>query len=314
MNLYNIKSVFDNFQNHPYFKDKIPTKELSSTICEKFLVEELGIKRFYASTKEVNRYYSTEDDILLLTKYLEVSYPYKFNLFQKVKPTFLDDSFVIIDFDNNEDFKKKKHDFIMSPEIQKLVKKKVEDKENNKLINQDFCKNIDNINLDLSNKKIVSIDFEFVQSQITKAMKHYELGIAVYENDKVSNQHYFIKDKISSLSDSQKKEIKEFNFGESFYIDSSSIKAIIEDVIDDADYILFHAYGMNTSILNQYGINLAEKKISIIDTQLMANNFRIKSNSTLQKTLDFFKIKYENIRNAGNDAHYNLMLLLKMQK
>jgi len=315
MNLYNLKKISENFQSHPYFKDKISPKEFANMISEHFLIDHLNVRKIYAATNEVAHYYSTEEDVLLLQKYLEIKYPYKFDLLKRAKAVVLDDDFVALKFETETELKAKKLELIMSDKIQALVKKKVEVKDSKKMINQDFAKNIGNIQMDLNSDKIISVHFEYKRNKTEFCYSCYTMGITVSENGKTKTSNYVIKDHCDSLGMNVSNLINNcFNFGKSELINSSDIKNIVKEASQNSDFILFSEFGMSVMFLRKHGFELAENNLQAISVQYMSENFDYISNKKMISLLNKFKIASSKLWNAGNNSFYTFELMKAMKE
>ena len=86
--------------------------------------------------------------------------------------------------------------------------------------------------------------------------------------------------------------------------------------LSQADYLLLHGGYNDIALLNRFNIKLEDfPNIKVLDTyhfypKYFNNNSQ--DNSTLLDILNRFSVDYKHLHNAGNDAHYTLELLMKM--
>lgn len=209
------------------------------------------------------------------------------------------------------------HDDIQCIEITNYNKwKKSFLKESTVIYNGEFTyRNVKKVEIPftIDNKKLVSIDFEF--RQLGNSITPLEIGITTFENDVIGNYHYAVKERFQKNN---------FKFGESILFEPSEFENILNLHLNDANYIVGHSLEseFKTLISNKYCLNIFEEK-DIIDTSFaLKKEFKIKNidpkftnnnnQISLKNALTSFKIEFENLHNAGNDAAYVILLLKKM--
>lgn len=173
-----------------------------------------------------------------------------------------------------------------------------------------------NLTRDLFSTKIISIDFEFFLNKKAKTHIVTEIGITAHQNGAMASVHFLVdgeyqKKKNQSLQ-------RRFAFGETKVIQPNQVKPVIEAVLKDPDFVLFHEQREDFEILNKLGIKIPEQ-VAVIDTQLCHKRyFREKgtppNGETLENLLKRFNVDSKDLHNAGNDAYFTLKLLFEMKK
>lgn len=162
-----------------------------------------------------------------------------------------------------------------------------------------------------SSKKIVCIDVE--QHEYTK--KITEVGISTYSHEtrEVSTVHYIIEEYYHHRNGKRVADNKDnFNYGSSKMISIVELKDILNSHTRGACFIAGHAFSNDIQMLGEI---LTIKGIKILDTQYFAKYyFKDPQTFSLETLLKTFKIYYENLHNAGNDAYYTLQCLLSMRQ
>lgn len=163
--------------------------------------------------------------------------------------------------------------------------------------------------LDLTNKKLLSIDFEYRQTK--ENIEIHEMGITVSFNNDFSYFHY--------MTEAKKLNYQSFNFGESIVINKEDFLPIFESHLTDIDYIIGHSINMEYKVLTANKFDCSKIDfIPFIDTSVaLRNEFNIYKNGkkrnqkeslALQYALKAFEIEFSNLHNAGNDSAYSLLL------
>lgn len=193
-----------------------------------------------------------------------------------------------------------------------ILEEKIEEK---RQVKREEFHRATNLNRDFVNDKIVSIDFEF------KILKNggyevTELGIATGENGNIKTEHYLIKEFYENKRNRALQE--KFDFGKTELISVNEIKGIIENSLKGAKYVLFHEQREDFEILKSLKLDIEHtKNFDVVDTQLCYKRyFRAPGTNPdgakLKDLLTEFKVKCDNLHNAGNDANYTLQLVQKM--
>lgn len=183
-------------------------------------------------------------------------------------------------------------------------------------INQDFASEASNLEVDFTNKKIVSIDFEFSKKQ---GKQFYfractEFGITVLENNELHYKHYLIEETFNDKVGMTKHLQQKFEFGESVIISLEEVKSLLEDCFKDASFMLCHDMSSELSILKQNGVGF--KHLKVLDTSLMYQVFsgNHHNQKRLKDLLRVFEIPFTHLHNSGNDAAYTMQAFLEMTK
>lgn len=162
---------------------------------------------------------------------------------------------------------------------------------------------------DLTNKKLISIDFEFVSNG--EHIEPLEMGISVQINGERNSFNY------SCVSDRPDR----FNYGETCYVDKSEIIDIFEQHLTDCDYLIGHSLMSEFLVLQRLGMDKDRlKSIPLIDTACVSKNEfhflncgHVKNDmASLRTALRIFNIPYLRLHVAGNDASYTLDVLEHM--
>ena len=141
-----------------------------------------------------------------------------------------------------------------------------------------------------------------------------EVGFSVFENNTVTVKHYIVTEN-AELKNGEfvPDNMLKFNFGESEHKSLDEICEIVLQEIELSDYLVGHA--IRSDIIALFGSRVVSKlKPVVVDT------------STLPKYVDKSEVEgvglgrlanqlgvfTSNLHNAGNDAYYNMILLLKI--
>lgn len=164
----------------------------------------------------------------------------------------------------------------------------------------------------INNLRILSIDFEYDQN---KNFQISECGMSTYFNGDVVHEHYIIEGNYENKKN-YNLQFK-FKFGSSQIIKMEELLKIIETKIANVDYILGHGVAAEYLVLKHYGFDLSKMKhLAGLDTQrIFYSKFHYETEHksvSLGDMLSLLVIPYEHLHNAGNDAAYALMALVKM--
>lgn len=186
--------------------------------------------------------------------------------------------------------------------VKKLYKK-------NKGINL-FLKDLNLISDDILNKTILCFDIEALESNQSKLT---EFGISLFHNDNISTNHYIVKENLHLRNGKRVADNKDnFNFGISKIKPLKESFDITIDFINKVDYVIGQGISNDFKYLRQTNNRIQFKSdLKIIDTYYLSFYFD-NGGLGLEKMLKDFKIEYKHLHNGGNDAHYNLLLFLKM--
>lgn len=163
--------------------------------------------------------------------------------------------------------------------------------------------------VDLTDKKLMSIDFEFVSNG--NDIQPLEMGISIQMNGERSSFNYsFDKDRPNR-----------FNYGETIYVDKSELLQIFKEHLVGCDYLVGHHLMSEFLILNSLGMDESFwHSIPLIDTACVSKNEfhflncgHVKNEMVALRTaLRIFDIPYLRLHVAGNDAAYTLDALEQM--
>lgn len=173
-----------------------------------------------------------------------------------------------------------------------------------------------NLSRDIFNKKIISIDFEFFLNKKQKTHTVTEVGITAHQNGVFASVHFLVEGEYQKKKNQALQ--RRFAFGETKVIKANQVKPLLEAVLKDPDFVLFHEQREDYEILTKMGIKIPES-VAVIDTQLCHKRyFREKgtppNGETLENLLERFNVKSKDLHNAGNDSYFTLKLLFEMKK
>jgi hypothetical protein len=159
---------------------------------------------------------------------------------------------------------------------------------------------------DITDKKLLSIDFEFIPDGTH--LDPVEMGISIQMNGKkVSFNYSFIHE-----------HTNKFNYGETTYVDKFFILDIFKHHCAGCDYLIGHNLSSEIHILTSLGLDDSFfEAITLIDTACVSKNeFHFLNTdhvendyASLKTSLRTFGIPYNRLHVAGNDAAYTLDLL-----
>lgn len=302
MKLYNTTELKLAVQRQNPDKDKYA---ISVFFGNKNYYDNFGLEKVYFDNDHINVNYIEEDFVLKLLMLAKLNMGISFNLnkisFVKLKPTI-------------SIFNCRGHQQYL--EISKMKYREVVETVKNRKLNK--IENIAykaseraNLNFDVNNNKILSLDFEFFGAN-ANIDNVSEAGIAISNKGEVSYKHYIIKDPEKIKSEKKLKLQSKFNFGNSLYITQDELKLIITKEIKNTDYLVSHSINSESNILKRSKINL--EHLNLLDTIDLQKNFKIINKATLKNHLTYHEISFHHLHNAGNDAAYTLQLVLKMKK
>lgn len=316
MKLYSLKRVKSYLTN----KNKdIQPKQISDFFSDVNLYENIGIGKFYLDKTLQKMVYINEDDlerICLLAKFklngdftinnLE-HYPVNDNIIEKTAKTAIEFRNLLI-----EHYK--------SPSIVALIKEKKELDNEKKIRNQEFSTNLANYEINIDNKKIVAIDFEYNPKALPNEKFNFtscsECGVTVLENNEIKHYHFFIED--GSHKQGLAKHLKDkFEFGTTETVTSQELQTRLKQLLKGSDYLLCHGMEMEYGILVNNDINIPEMNIEILDTLHMFRKLAENTDLNAYRLKDIVRtcdMDPTNLHNAGNDAAYTMLTFLRMNK
>ena len=165
----------------------------------------------------------------------------------------------------------------------------------------------------------VAIDFECtenVKQQLPGHEANCQVGVAVldtkclvvpFPESPISTYNF-----IAGSSSYFEKAAKQFLFGQSITIRHPDIRSNLEALIPRERSIVLvgHAFENELRILRDLGLDLHTSVVGTFDTQKIAAEFILGRPASLCTTLEALGCPFENLHNAGNDAHFTLQALL----
>lgn len=311
---YKVGSLKNRFkEQNPEIKPDLIKKFFS----EKNLLENYSVNTFYIVDK-IKSAFINEDDSSRLCLLATLKFGGVFEL-KDIKSLNVSYSLKSFNAYNIEDLKRNLIEHYKNPVFVEKIRKEKEILNSKKIHNQLFSKDIDNYNIDINNKKIVAIDFEFnpIISNNNYDLKYCsECGISILENEKVTAYHFSIEDGFHKYGNS-KDLINKFEFGETEVIKSQDLIVLLKNIMKDADYLLCHGMETEYTIITKNGIDISINNTKVLDTLRMFKKFDPdeKLNSyRLKDIVRVYGMNDSNLHNAGNDAAYTLKTFLEMNK
>jgi hypothetical protein len=160
--------------------------------------------------------------------------------------------------------------------------------------------------------KILALDFEYDQN---KGQLVFECGITEYHNGVMQYEHYLIEE---NYKNKRNYELQlQFQFGVSKVVSMQELMTILHTRLQEANYLVGHCLLSEYLVLAHHGLDIMEMKtLTCMDTQkLFRSHFMTshhQNNLSLTNLLGMFDIQADFMHNAGNDAAYTMMALLKI--
>lgn len=313
MKLYDTNEFFKKFTKK---NPDIPFKQIKNFFSDRNIFDNLSVKTFYTLKNDRSVYINENDaqKICLLAK-LKFSGDFELSFAKQYE---LNENFQERAANNSIEVKEKMIEYFKTPEFVAYTKELKEIESKKRIHNQDFSRNAANYNIDINNKKIVSIDFEYDPSSLSndgyKIKNCSECGISIYENNTIKHLHYFIEDG-SHKTGRTKHLVNKFEFGNTKSVKSSELIEILNDHLKDADFMLAHGMELEYTVIIKNGIDIHNNNTQLLDTSRMfksldtdeiLNSYRLKD---IMRTCGMDSL---NVHNAGNDAAYTLKTFLEM--
>lgn len=316
MKLYSLKRVKSYLSNK---NKEIPPKKISDFFSDINLYDNIGIGKFYLDKTIKKNVYINEDDLeklCLLAKFklsgdftiknLE-HYPVTENIVEKLVNT-------------STEFKQLLIEHYKSPAIVELIREQKELENQKKIHNQDFSTNLANYDINIENKKIVAIDFEYNPKALPNERFNFkscsECGVSVLDNNEIKYHHFIIED--GSHKQGLAKHLKDkFEFGKSEIVTSQELKNRLKQLLKGSNYLLCHGMEMEYGILVNNDINIPEMNIEILDTLHMFRKLAENTDLNAYRLKDIVRtcdMDPTNLHNAGNDAACTLLTFMRMNK
>ena len=314
MKYYKIESLKNRFQE---FNPTIKPQLIKSFFSEKKLIEEFSIKNFY-TIQTIKSAFLNEEDALKVCLLAQLKFNGDFNL-KNIKPAAEESEFLHHQAESILEFKSKMIEHYKNPFFVEKIRAEKEKLDLLKIHKQDFSKNVANYNIDIKDKKIVSIDFEYNPhiSSYEHSIKYCsECGVSIYENNVLSTYHFLIEDG-SHKTGLAKHLIEKFEFGETKIINSVDFIKTLKERLKDADYFISHGMENEYNILIKNDIDMQSNNMQMLDTLRMFKSLdtdQVLNSYRLKDIIRACEMNDKNLHNAGNDAAYTLKTFLEMNK
>jgi hypothetical protein len=312
MKHYKIESLKNRFQE---FNPTIKPNLVKSFFSERNLIENISITNFYTN-EIIKSAFLNEEDALKICLLAKLKFKGPFDL-EKIKPASKDCELTLLVADNLQEFKSKMVEHYRNPFFVAKVREEKEKLNLLKIHKQDFSKNVSNYEVDINNKKIVSIDFEYnphISSQEHDIKYCSECGVSVYENNEISTYHFLIEDG-SHKTGAAKHLVDKFEFGETKIINSKYLVEVLKEILKDADFFISHGMENEYNILIKNDIDMKLNNTQILDTCRMFQSLDVDNKLKSYRLKDVIRVcnmNDKNLHNAGNDAAYTLKTFLEM--
>jgi hypothetical protein len=159
-------------------------------------------------------------------------------------------------------------------------------------------------------KNFVIFDIEALESNHDIML---EVGILESKEGKIELKHYIIEENNDIRNGKYVPDNKDnFNFGKSVLTSQEKILKHLSEILNKADFIIGHNIACDFKMLNKYGFS--DSYSNIIDTASLSKFINVlegkkSQTKSIENCLKFFKSDYSNLHNAGNDCHYNYVIL-----
>lgn len=276
------------------------------------IFDEMYVKNLYTNIESPEEVYLNKKDVELILLLTETNFNLNLPI-DKIKSRLMDEKIIHYVCNSYEEYRQNLKNHKQTPEIQKILQERKEYEQSLQHVNQPYCKDVQNISLDLKGKKVVCLDFEFKQflGKI-KFENCTEFGISILENGKITKEHYLLTETYLNKVDRFRYLQYSFLHGKTEFMSVKDVKSFLEKHISNADYLLFHEMSTELKILENN--NISFEQVKILDTQKMQNNFEVEKGQgrSLKDVLKYHNIESNFLHNSGNDAAYTLEALVKM--
>jgi hypothetical protein len=137
--------------------------------------------------------------------------------------------------------------------------------------------------------------------------KIQEVGITKLTKDDMVSTNYVIKGVVRK---------RQFNFGETKFVSEDRMIRILDRELLVADAIVGHSVYIDIDHMKSFGVTFA-KAFPVFDTGMWADTLTLTGkikDSTLKGMLNYYSIPHTVLHCGGNDARYNMELLIKMME
>jgi len=311
MLLYRLDAI-RNYVVSKYNKPYITTearKEVSDFFSPSYMVDRYEMKEMFFENHYMTSFLVNEDDMMkhVLNFNLKFNQNIAAHKVMKFADEFDPAQYHVYKVDSYPvNYNEIVENHYMNESIQQLISLKKEavriDKERKSYFSSIM---MEDFPTDIKTSKVLSLDFEYDQEQI------YELGLSVADNGEIFDKYL-----IASLKTGSRDNQFQFQFGETNIVSTHTMVNTLTQYLAQADYLLLHGGYNDIALLNRFNIKLEDfPNLKVLDTyhfypKYFNNNSQ--DNSTLLDILNRFNVDYKHLHNAGNDAHYTLELLMKM--
>jgi len=141
--------------------------------------------------------------------------------------------------------------------------------------------------------------------------KLLEIGISIYKNKEINTFHFIVKENYDLRNEKYVPDHKDdFLFGESEILSLDEIKNRIQELYLGVDFLVGHSVQNDRSLLKKIKTNNFSY---VFDTQILQKHLnQTKKEISLINLCKSFDIETECLHNAGNDAYYTFLCLLKI--
>lgn len=170
-------------------------------------------------------------------------------------------------------------------------------------------------------KVFVALDLEYWEKNNSCLT---EIGISIFDPNldynyfpTIRSSHYIVKENVNRINSDYVPNNKfRFAFGKSLTLKMTDCKSAVNQILDhyaSQDKLVFigHSVAGDIKMLKARGFNIPEN-YEVIDTFKIWNSSQQRGFGSLGGLLEYFKIDAGLLHNAGNDAYFNMELLLKM--
>lgn len=294
--------------NKPYITSET-RKEVSDFFSPSYMAERYEMKEMFFENHYMTSFLVNEDD--MMKHVLNFNLKFNQNIMAHKVMKFADDlkpeQYHVYKIDSYPvNYNEIVENHYMNESIQQLISLKKEairiDKERKNYFNSVM---MDEFPKDVKTSKVLSLDFEYDQDQI------YEFGLSLADHGSIHDKYL-----ITNLKTGSRDNQFQFQFGETNIVSMHTMLNTLKQYLSQADYLLLHGGYNDISLLNRFNIELEDfPNLKVLDTyhfypKYFNNNSQ--DNSTLLDILNRFGVEHKHLHNAGNDAHYTLEILMKM--
>lgn len=316
MKIYSLAKIKKSFSKQ---NPEIAHNVYNNILSPPNLFDNMGLNQFYIKDINDKAMYVTDDDLSKISLFVKLKLKGQYNL-SLIKEEENLDLFIKKEANNYEEVKEVLKNHFLQPHIKAMSNNKKEEDKSKRLENQSYSKNINNYEVNIDNKKIVSVDFEFDPNTLSYSGYNIkscsECGISILEDNQIKNYHFIIEDGYQKEDSNSKHLMDKFEFGKTEIIQSSELLLKLQDIFKDADYMLAHGIATELYVLTKNGIVLPEKT-ELLDTYKMflkMDENKVLNSYRLKDIMRTCELDSQNVHNAGNDSAYTLLTFMNMNQ